>query len=342
LNTVKASFGYGKFWKKDGILKEKLRAWYNMNKLAGNTLGNEGGAANPVVQLVLNIANQLNRELEVAMWNGTPNNSTKRGIAGIKTQFTKFNTTTTVNGNSANKNSQDPYAVLIGSDRIADNSYNKCIYENSVDGYDTFTKDVIARMNYGQMHLGVDHYTLFVPAGAGNAVKRAMQSAENALGTSQVINVSVNGSGANNGDKLSLLSDNGTMYVNNRLDIVELIGGTNEEIMLYPDTINGVYQFGAYEFVTAGTSPKGMRVIAGKMDTQIAELINTANLNFEEAFLAGSNSAERMEVSIQWTGQIIASGIALATLYTQCQFAKLLTGDFAPDANVTFNAINMW
>jgi hypothetical protein len=132
------------------------------------------------------------------------------------------------------------------------------------------------------------------------------------------------------------------MYVNNRLDIVELIGGTNEEIMLYPDTINGVYQFGAYEFVTAGTQPKGMRVIAGKMDTQIAELINTANLNFEEAFLAGSNSAERMEVSIQWTGQIIASGIALATLYTQCQFAILLTGDFAPDANVTFNAINMW
>ncbi len=307
--TRKVTIGFGKLWLKDELLKEDLIARINQTTQLGKTLASDGSSANPINLSRKKLLSLIIRNFEKKAWNGDVN-ANGFGIVGIKTQHTKLNATTTVNGSNNN-------VSTFGVD--VDGRYNKVNYTNDAAGKDAFATDVYGRIKSLNEQYGANHFTLYVPTGSGARVRQAFADFEKiSLIVQQLL---VNNNGSNDaGTKTGIFTNNeGRSYVNPLLDIKELSGLSSFEAYLYPDTVFGEWTYSYFEYGLSGKPLPGIRTIVSGLNKDLADITGINPDEVTQMWLNDSR-AEVLALSLQWTGQIVAQAVGMATLYSRVQF----------------------
>lgn len=315
--TRKVSIGFGKLWLKDEILKEDLIARINQVTQLGKTLMSDGSSANPVNTSKKKLLSLLVRNFESKAWNGDVNDK-GIGIVGLKTQHTKLNSTTTTAMGSDNVT----VAVDAGSGTNADGRYNKVNYTSSAEGKNAFAVDLYGRIKALYNQYGANHFTLYVPTGAGPTVRAALADYEKVSLILQQLIVNSNGDGSM-GSKAGIFSDNeGRSYVNPLLDVKEIDGLVDGEAYLYPDTVFGEWTYKYLEYGLAGKPLPGIQTYISGLNLQMQNITGLNPAEVSEMCMCNDGRCDVFTLSLQWTGQIVAQAVGMATLYTRVQFIK--------------------
>ena len=307
----KVSIGFGKLWLKDDLLKEDLIARVNQVSSDDRILMSDGSSANPINVSRTKLLSLILRNFEKKAWDGNVNAS-GIGIIGIKTQHLKMNTTT---------------VTATGSDNIpvfgvnTDGRYNYVNYTDDAAGNKAFAEDIYGRVRTLKSQFGADHFTIYVPTGAGAKLRSIFADYEKISTIVQQLITNNNGNNVD-GTKVGIFSDaGGRNYINPMMDIKELDNLAAGEVYLYPDTVFGTWTYKYLEYGVAGKPLPGIRTKVAGLDKEMQD-ITGINPDTVSQVWFNNTSADVLELSLQWTGQIVAQAVGMATLYSRVQFVK--------------------
>ena len=307
----KVSIGFGKLWISDEILKEDLIARVNQVSQLNKVLISDGTSANPINVSKKKLLSIIVRNFEQKAWNGVANDK-GFGIRGLKTQHTLINSTTVTATGSDN-------TPVFGTN--TDGRFNYTNYTNDAAGKTAFATDVYGRAKALIDQYGVNHLTLYVPTGAGATVRASFADYEKVSLVLQQLTVNANGN-QESGSKVGVFANQeGRSYVNEYLDIKELSGLVDGETYLYPDTVFGEWTYKYLEYGVAGKPLPGIETYVSGLNSTMQNITGLNPDEVVEAWVADSR-ADILTLSLQWTGQIIAQGVGMATLYSRVQFIK--------------------
>lgn len=296
-SKYKTQMTFGKLWYAKDYSIEELMEKYNQSYLANATFESDNTFAGPIEEANLELLSNLALDVESKLWNGTIPVGGKRGIVGLKTQHQKVNTDTADTGR-----------------------YNTTTFANNATGQNAFCSDIAARMN-ALKYIGASHFTLYIPNGNWGVFSQAWDAYSNIATMVRYLTANPNtGVSVNDGGRTSVFSDNGRHYVNERLDVVELDQMAASEAYLYPDTVNGKWQYQEYQFATAGKALPGIQtLISTSNGTASAELVGLTAESIA-SFLTNDARCDAVQLSKQWRGMFQATSVGLATLYSVVNF----------------------
>lgn len=308
--TRKVSWGFGKLWLKDELLKEDLIARVNQVNQLGKTFMSDGSSANPINASRKKLLSQLTRNFESKAWNGTVD-SKGYGIVGLKTQHTTLNTTTTTNSGADN-------TTTTGN---SDGRYNKVNYTDNVAGRTAFCADIYGRVQALFQQYGANHFTIYVPTGAGATIRAAFADYEKVSQVVQQLLVNTNGSNEQ-GTKTGIFANlDGRSFVNERMDIKEISGLADGEVYLYPDTVFGEWTFKYLEYGIGGQPAPGIQTYVSGLNNQMRNITGLSSEAVNE-MCCNDSRCDIFTLSLQWTGQIIANAVGMSTHYSRVNFVK--------------------
>ena len=309
--TRKVSIGFGKLWLKDDLLKEDLIARINQTNQDGRTLMSDGSSANPINVSRIKLLSLILRNFEKKAWDGD-RNAKGTGIIGIKTQHIKLNATTVTATGTDN-------TPVFGTN--TDGRYNYVNYTDDATGNKAFAEDIYGRVRTLKSQYGADHFTIYVPTGAGAKVRSVFADFEKISTIVQQLITNNNGNNVD-GTKVGIFSDaGGRNYINPMMDIKELDALSAGEVYLYPDTVFGQWTYKYLEYGVSGKDLPGIQTKVAGLDKEMQN-ITGLDPNVVSQTWFNNTSADVLELSLQWTGQIVAQAVGMATYYNRVEFVK--------------------
>ena len=299
--------GFVKKWAREEILSE-----INQAKMGGKVL-ETGGADDIIRPAEEELLTKLNQNIDQYGWDGTFGVGDTFGISGIKTQHQLVNGTTFSDGGVRNDNHS---------------------YTNDSTGQQAFIDRVLELCTMG-MRFGASHFTLQVPFGAGKIVKEIYNDYVTNAPVLEHIIVALQRARetAPAGSAFATMgtADAFTRTLDSFLDVQELFGMSTKEAYLYPDTVNGRWQYQTYEFSANGSTPDGVRTLVQGADDVLSQL---GLQGLPKRNQDTSTNVDTVALEKVWTGFFHAPAVGMATLFSEVVFStvsSLHIEDYAED-----------